>query len=108
LRRAARPHAIGDAVRSIRARAEPATQLAAVQSAWGRAVGARIAREAQPVRERDGQVTVACRASTWAQELDLLQAELLERLNESLRRGSVDSLRFVVDPQRFEPDTDPH
>ena len=29
-------------------------------------------------------VTVGCRAATWAQELDLLQDELLERLNAAL------------------------
>ena len=42
------------------------------------------------MRERDGAITVECRAATWAQELDLLQDELLERLNEALggRAGS--------------------
>ncbi|MQA73014.1 MAG: DUF721 domain-containing protein [Solirubrobacterales bacterium] len=99
------PRSIADSVRSIRARAEPATPLAAVQSAWRSAVGERIAREAHPVRERDGEVTVACRASTWAQELDLLQSDLLERLNGALQRGRVDSLRFVVAADSFE-DTD--
>ena len=66
-------------------RPQPATLLAAVQGVLAR--GARRAdRRARrdPVRERDGVVTVACRAATWAQELDLLQDELLERLNEAL------------------------
>jgi predicted nucleic acid-binding Zn ribbon protein len=102
LKGARRPHSIGEAVRSLRSRAEPATQLAAIQSAWGPAVGPRIAREAQPVRERGGEVTIACRASTWAQELDLLQADLLERLNGSLERGRVESLRFVVGAEPFD------
>ena len=53
-------------------RAEPETLLAAVQSAWPAAVGEAIAREATPVSERYGVVTVACRSSAWAQELDLL------------------------------------
>ena len=47
------------------------------------------------MRERDGVVTVGCRAATWAQELDLLQDELLERLNRALepRRVAAASLQ---------------
>ena len=67
-----------------------------MQSAWRPAVGERIAREAHPVRERDGIVTISCLAATWAQELDLLQAELLEGLNRELAPRRVSSLRFQV------------
>jgi len=77
------------------ARAAPATPLAAVQAAWAGAVGERIAAEARPVAERDGVVTVSCSSSTWAQELDLLSAELLESLSEALPEASrPQSLRF--------------
>jgi predicted nucleic acid-binding Zn ribbon protein len=86
----------GEAIRGVRAEREPATLLAAVQSAWRPAVGARIAAEARPVRERDGVVTVSCRAATWAQELDLLQGELLARVNPALAPRRVSALRFVV------------
>lgn len=94
--RRARPRALADAVAVVRDAAEPATLLAAAQSSWESAVGARIARESRPVRERDGTVTVSCRAATWAQELDLLQAELLASLNRRLAPRAVSSLRFVV------------
>ena len=77
-RRAPRPiaAAIGEALD----RAEPATLLAAVQSAWPGAVGEAIAREATPVAERAGVVTVACSSSAWAQELDLLGTQILEKI----------------------------
>ena len=65
-------------------RAEPATLLAAVQRAWPGAVGEAIAREASPVAERSGVVTVACRSSTWAEELDLLRDQILARLRAQL------------------------
>ncbi len=94
--RQARPRALADAVRVVRDAAEPPTLLAAVQSAWRPAVGERIACEARPVRERDGIVTVSCCAATWAQELDLLQGELLERLNRALAPRRISSLRFRV------------
>ncbi len=48
---------------------------------------ATVAAQADPVSEREGVVTIACRSATWAQELDLMQAELLPRLREALAGG---------------------
>jgi predicted nucleic acid-binding Zn ribbon protein len=95
------PRRLSDAVAAIRSAAEPATPLAAVQSAWIAAVGERVAAQAEPVAERDGVVTVACRAATWAQELDLLGDELLERLRERVAEVRIERLRFVVSPEPF-------
>ena len=94
--RRAQPRALGDALQALRSEAEPATPLAAVQGVWRAAVGERIAAQAEPLRERDGVVTVGCSAATWAQELDLLQDELLARLNASLGARPIRGLRFVV------------
>lgn len=101
------PRPFGDALRQARVRAEPLTLLAAAQSTWPVAAGTQIAAEAEPVAERDGVVTIACRSATWAQELDLLQPELLERLNAALLeagRGTgeatVRALRFTADGPR--------
>jgi predicted nucleic acid-binding Zn ribbon protein len=98
------PRPLGAALRSARERAEPSTLLAAAQSAWPEAAGAQVAGESEPVAERDGVLTIACRSSTWAQELDLLGPELLERLNAALsgpRRSPdearVTALRFTAD-----------
>lgn len=105
LRRLPRP--LGDALRQALTTAEPLTLLAAAQSAWPAAAGAQAAAEAEPVAERDGVLTIACRSATWAQELDLLQAQLLERLNEALSEGgrganqaAVTALRFTADASR--------
>jgi predicted nucleic acid-binding Zn ribbon protein len=104
------PRPLAAALRGARADAAPRTLLAAAQSAWPDAAGARVAREAEPVAERDGVVTVACRSATWAQELDLLGPELLERLNRALSeagRGdqaqAVRGLRFTADHSRHYP-----
>jgi predicted nucleic acid-binding Zn ribbon protein len=99
--RRAKPHRLGDAVAAIRAAAEPATPLAAVQRAWPAAVGDRVAAEAEPVAERDGVITVACRAATWAQELDLLHDDLLARLRDGLPETQIERLRFVVSTEPF-------
>ena len=94
--RRATPKPLGDSVRALRTEVQPQTPLAALQAVWPAAVGARIAAEARPVRERDGTVTVECRAATWAQELDLLHDELVERVNAELGAERVTRLRMVV------------
>ena len=94
--RKASPHAIGSTIRALRDQAQPATLLAAVQASWRAAVGDHIAEQAWPVRDRDGVITVECRAATWAQELDLLQDDLLERLNSQLGETRVSRLRMIV------------
>jgi predicted nucleic acid-binding Zn ribbon protein len=94
-RRAPRP--ISAAVEEAVRRAEPATLLAAVQSAWPDAVGEAIAREASPVAEREGVVTIACRSATWAQELDLLSGQILSQIRENLPPGTaLEGFRFTA------------
>jgi predicted nucleic acid-binding Zn ribbon protein len=99
VRRAGAPRRLGESIRVVRAEVQPETPMARIQLAWPEAVGARIAAEARPVRERDGIVTVECRAATWAQELDLLQDDLLARLNAALGSDQVTRLRMVVGDQ---------
>jgi predicted nucleic acid-binding Zn ribbon protein len=97
VRRRRAPRPIGTAIGEALGRAEPATLLAAVQSAWPGAVGEAIAREATPVAERSGTVTVACSSSAWAQELDLLGTQILEKIRPELPSGTaLEGLRFIT------------
>ena len=90
------PRPLGLALAELSEQLAPATALAAIQSAWPAAVGPAIAAQAQPVSERAGTVTVACRSAVWAQELDLMSAELIERLNQALGRPAVKALRCTA------------
>jgi hypothetical protein len=102
------PRPLAEALRGVASDAAPATLLAAVQAAWPGVAGEGLAAAATPVSERDRTVTVACESAVWAQELELLGADLLGRLNTALRGGSgaapgaprdaprVEKLRFVV------------
>jgi predicted nucleic acid-binding Zn ribbon protein len=94
-RRAPRPAA--NALRTALERAAPRTPLAALQAVWPEVVGERIAAVASPASERTGEVTVSCADSVWAQELDLMQGELLERLRARLGEAAPRTLRFRVD-----------
>jgi predicted nucleic acid-binding Zn ribbon protein len=97
VRRRRTPRPLATAIGEALERAEPATLLAAVQSAWPAAVGEAIAREATPVSERAGVVTVACSSSAWAQELDLLGTQILEKVTSELPAGTaLEALRFIT------------
>jgi predicted nucleic acid-binding Zn ribbon protein len=91
-RRAPRPAA--GAFRLARERAAPRTGLAAVQAAWREVLGEQLAAVAEPVAERAGTLTVECAEAVWVQELDLMQAQLLERLKEALGEQAPQALRF--------------
>ena len=76
--------------------AAPKTGLASVQAAWSEALGERLAAVATPVSERAGTLTIECTNAMWAQELDLMQSQLLERLREALGEGAPEALKFRV------------
>jgi predicted nucleic acid-binding Zn ribbon protein len=93
------PRPLAEAVERVRAELAPPTLLARVQARWAVAVGVQVAEQAEPVSERGGVVTVACRSATWSAELSLLAPGLLERLNEALGEGlDVRDLRFTTRP----------
>jgi len=97
-RRAPRP--ASTALRAALDRAAPKTPLAALQGAWAEVVGEQIAAVTSPVSERNGEVTVSCSDSVWAQELDLMQEQLLGRLRDRLGERTPTSLRFRVQDAR--------
>jgi predicted nucleic acid-binding Zn ribbon protein len=74
----------------------PATVLARVQRVWPGLVGTGIADQARPVSERAGTLTVACAASVWAQELDLMGPDILARLARELPGVTITRLRCVT------------
>jgi predicted nucleic acid-binding Zn ribbon protein len=63
---------------------------------WASAAGPEIAAAALPTAERGGVLTVSCEASVWAQELDLMAAKLVARLNEALGEEALRELRCVT------------
>ena len=93
-RRAPRP--VAGAVGALAESLRPPTGLAAVQAVWSDAVGAAIAREAQPVSERAGTVTVACASSVWAQEIALMAPSLCAAVNARLGAERVTALRCTA------------
>jgi predicted nucleic acid-binding Zn ribbon protein len=93
-RRAPRPASL--ALRAVLQRSAPQTDLAAAQTVWPEAVGEAIAEAAEPVSEHAGVLTIRCRSATWAQELALMEGELLKRLGERLGDRRPKALRFLA------------
>jgi predicted nucleic acid-binding Zn ribbon protein len=90
------PRPLATALERVVRSAEPATLLARVQAAWPEVAGSALSREAEPVAERERVVTMRCASAVWAQELELLGADLTDRLNARLGEGwEVARLRFV-------------
>ncbi|MGH2834137.1 MAG: DUF721 domain-containing protein [Solirubrobacteraceae bacterium] len=71
----------------------PVTILARVQSIWGEAAGARLAKVANPTKEHDGVLTITCSSAAWAQEIDLMSSVLIEQLNKALGSPYIRQLR---------------
>jgi hypothetical protein len=73
--------------------------LSHITSAWPRAVGDAVARQAWPLRlGRDGTLHVATSSATWAFELDRLAPEIRARLAAALGDEVPTALRFRVGP----------
>ena len=87
------PRPLATALDALTATIAPATTLARVQAVWESAVGPLIASEARPTAERNGTLTITCNAAVWAQELDLMASELVEKLNASLGEDAIRELR---------------
>ena len=94
------PRPLGDSLARVLAASAPKTLLADVQAAWPQACGEAIAGNSEPVSERTGTVTIACRNGAWAQELELMQETLLSRLEGVVGEGRVEALRFTADLSR--------
>jgi predicted nucleic acid-binding Zn ribbon protein len=94
------PRPVAVALDAVCERLAPATLLAEVQRCWAEAAGEAFARQAEPVAERGGVITVACGSAVWAQELDLLSERVVARLNEALGRPAVRALRARATPVR--------
>jgi predicted nucleic acid-binding Zn ribbon protein len=79
-----RPRPLHLALEAFAREAAPATVLARVQAEWPRVAGPAVADEAEPVAERGGTLTVACRSAAWAQELSMAGPDVVRRLNAAL------------------------
>lgn len=88
------PRDLGSALDQIVARVEPQTPLSRLQRVWPQLAGEGVAPHATPTAmSAEGVVTITCEGAVWAQEVDLLSYELVQRLNATLGPDTVRELR---------------
>jgi predicted nucleic acid-binding Zn ribbon protein len=63
---------------------------------WERAVGAVIARHAQPSAVRGRKLTVTVDSSAWMQQLSLLRPEIINKVNACLREDAVETIALRI------------
>ena len=90
----------GPAIRALAEGLAPAGTLAAVQAVWAQAAGDVVAAQAMPTGEAGGVLTVTCSSAVWAQELELMSVDLIERINDALGEERIESLRCQSVPSR--------
>ncbi|NIQ94399.1 MAG: DUF721 domain-containing protein [Desulfuromonadales bacterium] len=61
---------------------------------WDQAVGPQIARNARPLRIRDGILELRVAHPVWMQQLQLMKPQLLKKLNERLEGARIRDLYF--------------
>lgn len=97
-RRALRP--AGPSIKGFAESLAPAGTLASVQAVWIEVAGPTISEQARPTGEAGGVLTVTCSSAVWAQELELMSASLIERLNGALGEPRIESLRCQSVPAK--------
>jgi hypothetical protein len=90
---------IGSEVRRELGRFGGVERMSDLVAAWPAAVGETVAANAWPARlARDGTLHVNAGSSTWAFELQQLEAEIAERLRGVLGKAAPARLRFAPGP----------
>ena len=90
---------IGPEVRRELRRFGGAEGMSDIVTVWPKAVGETVAANAWPARlARDRTLHVNAGSSTWAFELQQLEAEIAERLREVLGKAAPERLRFAPGP----------
>jgi predicted nucleic acid-binding Zn ribbon protein len=94
------PRRLSASIAALTDQLAPRTTLAEAQRAWPVVAGQMMVKHARPTAERGGTLTISCRSSVWAQELDLMAPELIAKLNAQLGEGRITALRCVASAGR--------
>ncbi|MDC0215318.1 DUF721 domain-containing protein [Candidatus Marinimicrobia bacterium] len=64
-------------------------------SAWGEAVGKKIAENTEAVSVEHGVLFIKANSSSWSQELQLKKKEILLKVNNKIGNNVITDMRFV-------------
>lgn len=96
MRKRSEPATIDSVVDTCLDRALGTPGAATIWRVWADAVGAPIARRAEPIRLRGRTLMVAVSSAPWMQELTLLKRTIVTAVNARLPRPLIDDLFLVL------------
>jgi hypothetical protein len=101
VRKRAEPSTIETVLDTCLDRALGTPGAAAIWRVWSDAVGAPIARRAEPIRLRGRTLIVAVSSAPWMQELNLLKRSIVTAVNARLPRPLIDDVFLVLTEGRI-------
>lgn len=92
------PTPLGDALKAFLKKGDIGERIeeAAIVPEWAERVGPQIAAVTVPLRVNHGTLWIGVRSSAWMNELNLMETEILRRLNEGRARGKIAKIRFQM------------
>lgn len=92
------PTSVSDALAAFLKKGEVGERIeeASVVPEWAERVGKAIAAVTVPLRVNRGTLFVGVRSSAWLMELNLMEGEILGRLNADRARGRISKIRFQM------------
>ena len=97
-RKKQQPTQISDALKSLLKKGDLGERIeeAAIVPEWAERVGPQIAAVTVPMRVNHGTLWIGVRSSAWMNELNLMETEILGRLNAGRQRGKISKIRFQM------------
>jgi predicted nucleic acid-binding Zn ribbon protein len=95
---AAQPQPLGDLMNRFldRSGLAPKVEAAGAVLEWAGLVGPQIAAVTRALRVSEGVLLVAVANSAWMNELNMMRAELMRRVNAGRKEGRIRTLVFVM------------
>jgi predicted nucleic acid-binding Zn ribbon protein len=96
--RAGSPSLVGEVMNRYLERSglAPKVEAASVIPEWAERVGPQIASVTEPLRVSEGTLLVAVATSAWLMELNMMNGEILRRLNAGKKEGKIRQIIFVM------------
>lgn len=83
---------IGDIIRDLKI--EGKLRTSKIFSCWGEIVGTEISMKTKPQKLSGNTLFISVEGSTWANELSLMSAELVNKINSFIGEDVVKNLKF--------------
>jgi predicted nucleic acid-binding Zn ribbon protein len=98
MKKASKPTQLGDALKNFLDKSQVGERIeeAAVVPEWAERVGPAIAAVTVPLRVNRGTLLVGVRSSAWLMELNLMEREILHRINAGRGRRPIAHIRFLM------------